>query len=96
MEGGIVKVKVLFWAAFGARGRSVRGLVCLAPGFRSAKGWGTQAALLFPLAPGVRAMPNVKPPPVSRTKLRWFGIVLLAASLFMFVSIILKTAMKGP
>jgi hypothetical protein len=35
-------------------------------------------------------------PPVQRAKLKWFGAALLALSLFMFVSIIVKTALKGP
>jgi hypothetical protein len=36
---------------------------------------------------------NPSPPPKN---LKWFGLGLLAVSLFMFVSIIVKTALKGP
>jgi hypothetical protein len=36
---------------------------------------------------------NREPPPKN---LKWFGIGLLAVSLFMFISIIIKTALKGP
>jgi len=39
---------------------------------------------------------NVTPPPVSPRKLMWFAIGLLSVSAFMFVSIIVKTALKGP
>jgi hypothetical protein len=35
-------------------------------------------------------------PPAQRAKLRWIGVALLCVSLFMFVSIIVKTALKGP
>jgi hypothetical protein len=43
-------------------------------------------------------MPPEKTPPapVSRRKLNWIGVGLLAVSVFMFVSIIVKTALKGP
>jgi hypothetical protein len=34
--------------------------------------------------------------PEQRRKLNWTRIGLLAAALFMFVSIIVKTALKGP
>ena len=35
-------------------------------------------------------------PPTTDRKLRRFGWVLLALSAFMFVSIIVKTALQGP
>ena len=40
-------------------------------------------------------MPTENPPP-SRKKLNWIGVGLLAISAFMFISIIVKTALKGP
>jgi hypothetical protein len=40
-------------------------------------------------------MPNDNQPPSPR-KLKWIGVGLLAVSLFMFISIIVKTALKGP
>jgi hypothetical protein len=40
-------------------------------------------------------MPPVAPPP-SKTRLRLFAWGLLAISAFMFVSIIVKTALQGP
>lgn len=36
------------------------------------------------------------PPPASPRKLMWIGVGLLAVSAFMFVSIIVKTALRGP
>ena len=35
-------------------------------------------------------------PPAQRRKMNWIGVALLAVALFMFVSIIVKTALKGP
>jgi hypothetical protein len=35
-------------------------------------------------------------PPDDRGKLKWIGIALLGVSLFMFVSIIVKTMLRGP
>ena len=40
-------------------------------------------------------MPNPNQPPPPKN-LKWIGVGLLAVSLFMFVSIIVKTALKGP
>ena len=41
--------------------------------------------------------PNDTPrTPAPRGKLMWFGVACLAVSAFMFVSIILKTALHGP
>lgn len=42
-----------------------------------------------------RSMPNENQPP-SPTKLKWIGAGLLAVAAFMFISIIVKTALKGP
>jgi hypothetical protein len=40
---------------------------------------------------------NTEPPrPPSKQKLIWFALVLAAMSLFMYVSFIVKTAVKGP
>ena len=36
------------------------------------------------------------PPPPNRARLNWIGIGLFAVSAFMFVSIIVKTALRGP
>ncbi len=35
-------------------------------------------------------------PPIPPGKLKWVAVALLAVSAFMFISIILKTALKGP
>jgi len=35
-------------------------------------------------------------PPTSRGKLVWLAVALLSVSAFMFISIILKTALRGP
>jgi hypothetical protein len=40
-------------------------------------------------------MPNDNPPPPP-AKLKWIGVGLLAVAAFMFISIIIKTALKGP
>ncbi len=39
---------------------------------------------------------STKPPADGRGKLKWFAVALLAVSAFMFVTIILKTMLRGP
>ena len=40
--------------------------------------------------------PNDSKEKANRRRLMWFGLAAGAASLFMYVSFILKTAIKGP
>lgn len=61
----------------------------------SSSTWATQTLSLWSLE-SVTPVSSQQTPPPSRKKLVLFALVLGLAALFMYVSFILKTAVRGP